>query len=46
MDLFGPSQTISLGGNFYALLIVDDYFIFTWTLILPTNNDTVPAENK
>jgi len=32
MDLFGPSRTMSLGGNFYGLVIVDDYSRFTWTL--------------
>jgi len=30
---------MSLGGNFYALVIVDDYFRFTWTLFLATKND-------
>ena len=25
MDLFGPSRTMSLGGNYYALVIVDDF---------------------
>jgi len=25
MDLFGPSKTSSLDGNFYALVIVDDF---------------------
>jgi len=25
MDLFGPSRTMSLGGNYYGLVIVDDY---------------------
>jgi len=25
MDLFGPSRTKSLGGNYYGLVIVDDY---------------------
>jgi len=29
MDLFGPSKTMSLSGNFYALAIVDDFFRFT-----------------
>ena len=32
MDLFGPSRTMSLGGNYYALVIVDDFSRFTWTL--------------
>jgi len=31
MDLFGPSRTMSLGGNYYALVIVDDFSRFTWT---------------
>jgi len=25
MDLFDPSITMSLGGNYYALVIVDDF---------------------
>lgn len=25
MDLFGPSTTVSIGGNFYDLIVVDDY---------------------
>jgi len=29
MDLFGPSRTKSLGGNYYDLIIVDDYSRFT-----------------
>ena len=40
MDLFGPSRTMSLGGNYYGLVIVDDYSLFTWTLFIVTN-DTV-----
>ena len=31
IDLFGPSRTMSLGGNYYGLVIVDDYSRFTWT---------------
>lgn len=34
IDLFGPSRTISLGGNIYTLVIVDDYSGYTWTLLL------------
>jgi len=34
MDLFGPSRTMSLGGNYYALVVVDDFSRFTWTLFL------------
>ena len=40
IDLFGPSRTMSLGGNLYALVIVDDFSRFTWTLFLATKNDT------
>nr|GEU74493.1 retrovirus-related Pol polyprotein from transposon TNT 1-94 [Tanacetum cinerariifolium] len=31
MDLFGPSIVWSYGGNRYTLVIVDDYYRFTWT---------------
>jgi len=40
MDLFGPSRTMSLGGNLYALVTVDDFFKYTWTLFLVAKNDT------
>jgi len=43
MDLFGPSRTISLGGNLYALVIVDDFSRYTWTLFLAAQNDTFHA---
>jgi len=43
MDLFGPSRTMSLGGNLYALVIVDDFSRFTWTLFLAVKNDTFHA---
>jgi hypothetical protein len=29
MDLFGPISYISIGGNKYGLVIVDDYSCFT-----------------
>jgi len=32
IDLFGPSRTMTLAGNYYGLVIVDDYSRFTWTL--------------
>ena len=34
MYLFGPSRTASLAGNLYALVIVDDFSRYTWTLFL------------
>ena len=38
MDLFGPLSTMSLGGNYYALVI--DYFSrYTWTPFLESKSD-------
>jgi hypothetical protein len=34
MDLFGPTSFISIGGNSYCLVIVDDYSRFTWVYFL------------
>jgi hypothetical protein len=34
MDLFGPVVYLSLGGNKYGLVIVDDYSRFTWVFFL------------
>jgi hypothetical protein len=34
MDLCGPIAYISIGGNKYGLVIVDDFFCFTWVLFL------------
>jgi transposase InsO family protein len=39
MDLFGPSAIQSYGGNFYTLVIVDDYSRYTWTKILKSKNE-------
>jgi len=46
MDLFGPSRTMSLGGNYYALVIVNDFSRFTWTLFLAAKNETFYAFKK
>jgi len=43
MDLFGPSITMSLGGNYYALVIIDDSSRFTWTLFLESKSDAFSA---
>jgi len=43
MDLFGPSRTVSLGGNYYGLVIVDDYSCFTWTLFIATKDEAYQA---
>jgi hypothetical protein len=34
MDLFGPITYISIGGNKYDLIIVDNYSHFTWVFFL------------
>ena len=46
MDLFGPSRTMSFGGNYYALVIFDDYSRFTWTLFLTHKSDVFHAFKK
>jgi len=38
MDLVGPSRTMTLGGNYYGLVVVDGYSRFTWTLFIATKN--------
>jgi len=39
MDLFGPSRTMSLGGNLYGPVVVDDFSRYTWTLFLHTKKE-------
>jgi hypothetical protein len=34
MDLFCPIAYISIGGNKYGLVIIDDYSHFTWVFFL------------
>ena len=46
MDLFGPSRIARLVGNLYALVIVDDYSRYTWTLFLAYKNDAYKAFKK
>ena len=46
MDLFGPSRTMSFEGNYYVLIIVDDYSRYTWTLFLTHKNDAFHAFKK
>jgi transposase InsO family protein len=40
MDLFGPVSYISIGGNKYGLVIVDDYSRFTWVFFLHDKSET------
>jgi len=39
MDLFGPSWTMSLGGNYYGLVILDESR-YKWILFIVTKDDT------
>jgi len=40
MDLFGPSRTMSIGGNLYALVVVDDFSRYTLTIFLHSKGET------
>ena len=46
LDLFGPSRTMSNGGNYYALVIVDDCSIYTWTLFVSSKSNAFKAFQK
>ena len=39
MDLFGPTQYTSIGGNKYDFVIVDDYTRYTWPFFLVDKSD-------
>jgi hypothetical protein len=39
MDLFGPIAYISIGGNKYGLVIVDDFSHFTWVFFLQDKSE-------
>ena len=40
MDLFGPIDYISIGGNKYGLIIVDDFSRFNWVFFLQDKSET------
>jgi transposase InsO family protein len=46
MDLFGPVAYISIGGNKYGLVIVDDYSRFTWVFFLQDKSETQEVLKK
>jgi transposase InsO family protein len=46
MDLFGPVAHISIGGNKYGLLIVDDYSRFTCVFFLQDKSETQEVLKK
>lgn len=41
MDLFGPFRTKSIGGNYYALVLLDDFSKFTWTFFISSKRYTM-----
>jgi transposase InsO family protein len=46
MDLFGPIAYISIGGNKYGLVVVDDYSHFTWVFFLQDKSETQEVLKK
>jgi hypothetical protein len=46
MDLFGPVAYISIDGNKYGLVIVDDYSCFTWVFFLQDKSETQEVLKK
>ncbi|CAN1315021.1 Retrovirus-related Pol polyprotein from transposon TNT 1-94 [Linum perenne] len=41
LDLFGPSNVMSLGGKYYTLVVVDDYSRFTWVSFLTHKHEAL-----
>ena len=39
MDFFGPIAYISIGGNKYGLVIIDDFSRFTWVFFLQDKSE-------
>jgi transposase InsO family protein len=46
IDLFGPINYISISGNKYGLVIIDDYSHFTWVLFLQEKGETQEVLKK
>jgi hypothetical protein len=46
MDLFGPIAYISIGGNKYGIIIIDDYSRFTWVFFLQDKSETQEVIKK
>jgi transposase InsO family protein len=46
MVLFGPIAYISIGGNKYSLVIVDDYSRFTWVFFFHDKSETQEVLKK
>jgi hypothetical protein len=39
MDTVGPSRLCSMGGKWYALVIVDDYSRYSWIFFLESKDE-------
>ena len=46
MDLFGPVAYISIGGNKYGFVIVDDFSRFTWVFFLQDKSEVQETFKK
>jgi hypothetical protein len=46
MDLFDPIANININGSKYCLVIVDDYFRFTWVFFLQEKSQTQETLKK
>lgn len=46
IDLFGPTTYRSIGGNYYCLVVMDDYSIYTWVFFLHDKSDTYEIFKK
>jgi transposase InsO family protein len=46
MDLFGPTTYISIGGNKYSFVIMDDFTKYTWVFFLVDKSDVFDIFKK
>jgi transposase InsO family protein len=46
MDLFDPIAYISISGNKYGLVIIDDYSRFTWVFFMQDKSETQEVLEK
>jgi transposase InsO family protein len=46
MHLFGPIAYISIGGNKYGIVIIDDYSCFTWVFFFQDKSETQEVLKK
>jgi transposase InsO family protein len=46
MDLFDPIAYISISGNKYGLIIIDDYSRFTWVFFMQDKSETQEVLEK